>query len=246
MSKQPVVLMYHGIISENTVIPVGRNVGADIYDVWVDNFRRQMQWLKESGYKVGTDVLITFDDGELNNFTEALPVLQECGFTAYFFIIVSRVGKKGYMGWPELKQLQQAGMTVGSHGLSHEILTNLLDSQLEQELTASKRTLEVNLNTSIETFSVPRGFCNDKVIDMAYQAGYKTIFISDRPQALKAHCISRIAVKNNWTVKYLQSAVKGEFVLGRAVGNGFLRVAKFVLRESGYNWCRSMVLRLSR
>ena len=65
--------------------------------------------------------------------------------------IVKRIGKPGYMTWEQIKTLHEAGHIIGSHGLSHEILTNLNDIQIEEELAASKKTLERNLEIEVNT-----------------------------------------------------------------------------------------------
>lgn len=183
---------------------------------------RALQISSTSGAEAGArQVIITFDDGEMNNYEQALPVLRKCGFPAYFFIIAKRIGEAGYMGWDELRALHQAGMIIGSHGFSHEILTNLLDTQIDEELRASKRYLERNLQIAVDAFSMPRGFCNNKVIRMAYAAGYKYVFISDRPRALELECLSRVAVKANWPIKRFEQAITGETpVHERMVGKG--------------------------
>ena len=230
--------MYHGISSNTCPSPNGRESGAELYDVSVANFRAQMNWLKERGLKI----VITFDDGEMNNFQEALPILKELGYTAYFFIIVKRVGKNGYMGWKEIKELIDSGMRVGSHGLSHEILTNLMDTQIEEELKTSKRTLEINLNTKIDDLSIPRGFCNDKIIQMAYGLGYKNIFISDRAYHIKSNCFPRIAVRGNWSLKRFEQAMAGQIPLHESLGEVLKKSAKTLLREPVYNWVRSAML----
>ena len=49
--KQPTVFMYHGIISDNSEISVHREAGAELYDVAVDRFRTQMEWLKPSHHQ---------------------------------------------------------------------------------------------------------------------------------------------------------------------------------------------------
>ncbi len=230
-----------------------RETGAEIYDVSVENFYSQMRWLKEHQYQVNLvhtastdsrEIVITFDDGEMNNFKEAYPILKEFGWKAYFFIIVKRIGTPGYMGWEELKKLHQEGMVIGSHGLSHEVLTNLTDSQMEEELEGSKRTLEINLNTTINTFSIPRGFCSDKVIQKAYELGYKTVFISDRPKMLQSQCFSRIAIKAHWTLRRFNAALLGKKPLREIVGTAAKNVLKTILRESGYNWIRHILIKL--
>ena len=250
--------MYHGILSGiSPIIPPNRGTGAEIYYVSTDNFSAQMKWLKDNGYSPALydntkvllspkPVIITFDDGEMNNYTEAMTVLNKFGWKAYFFIIIKRIGTEGYMGWKELKELQQAGMVIGSHGLTHEILTNLLDSQMEEELKASKQNLEINLGITIDTLSIPRGFCNDKVIETAYKLGYKTIFISERPAGLRSGCLSRIAVKSDWSLKRFDMALRGKAPLTDIIGGRSIKFLKIILRESGYNWLRNLLIKIVR
>jgi len=233
-----ITLMYHGITSQNVKSPPDREAGAELYDVSVDNFRAQMLWLKDSDKKT----ILTFDDGEMNNYKVAFPIIKEFGFDAYFFIIVKKIGKNGYMGFQELKSLIDAGMTIGSHGLSHSILTNLKDSQIIEELKASKKCLETNLGIPINDFSVPRGFCNDKIIKMALEAGYTRIFISQRPEYLSLDCLPRIAVKTNWPLKRFQQALESHVPIGEIIGDAFKNTAKIVLRESGYNFLRRTLI----
>ena len=246
--------MYHGIVTEWTSLPGERERGADLYDVALADFQAQMQCLKNRGYdaclldhppeKSGKKVIITFDDGEMNNHDHALPILKKLQFPAYFFIIAKRVGNKGYMGWDELKGLHDAGMVIGSHGFSHEILTGLMDTQIEEELRASKRYLERNLEIAVDCLSIPRGFCDDKVLRMAYDAGYKNVFISERPKELTARCHSRVPVKSNWPLKRFKQALDGEVPMTeRAVGAG----KGFIKRVFGggvYDWIRRVLLRM--
>jgi peptidoglycan/xylan/chitin deacetylase (PgdA/CDA1 family) len=246
------VLMYHGICSKTSQSPANREEGAELYDVTIENFMAQMTWLKEQGYSTDEGdsishdkkIVITFDDGEINNFQEAFPLLKKLGFTAYFFIIVKRIGLNGYMGWEEIKQIIGSGMQIGSHGLTHSILTNLKETQLEEELKDSKRNLEINLKRSIEDFSIPRGFCNDKVIEKAYQAGYKRVFVSEKPYQVKADCVSRIAIKRNWTLERFKRNVSGHMATSESLSNFLKSTAKILLTESGYSWLRNNMIRL--
>jgi peptidoglycan/xylan/chitin deacetylase (PgdA/CDA1 family) len=248
------VLMYHGIVDPSCPLPDDRETGAEIYDLPVEEFAKQMEHLKTQGYRVvkaedakgDRDVVITFDDGELNNFKIALPILQKYGFPAYFFIIATRVGKNGYMDWKQIRELHDAGMVVGSHGLSHQILTDLIDSQIEEELHASKRTIELNTEIHVNTISIPRGFCNDALIQKAYETGYKTVFISDRPTDLKSECFSRIAVKDHWTVQRFDRALKGIMTPAESFYHNMKRAVKVIFRESGYNRLRSLLIKFTK
>lgn len=244
--------MYHGIISEDTSIPEEREVGADLYDVRAKDFKEQLDLITAKGLGVkkieeaGTgDVVITFDDGELNNFQLALPVLKTHRFPAYFFVISKRVGRPGYMSMEDLREMIRQGMVIGSHGMSHEILTNLKDTQISEELSASKKYLERNLEIVINDLSIPRGFCNDKVLDMAYAAGYKNVFISDRTKELaNTQCHSRTAVKKNWDIKRFEMALDRQVPFKETLGEKTKNITKLVLRENGYNWARSTFLKI--
>jgi peptidoglycan/xylan/chitin deacetylase (PgdA/CDA1 family) len=237
-----ITLMYHGITSKDSKSPPDREIGAALYDVPVEVFRAQMRWLKSCDQKA----VLTFDDGEMNNYRVAFPIIKEFGFNAYFFIIVKRIGENGYMGFEELKNLVAAGMTIGSHSLSHEIMTNLKDNQVIEELKASKTYLEMNLGVPIRTFSVPRGFYNDKIIQMAYEAGYTQIFISEKRTGSKSICTPRRAVKANWSLKRFQQALEDHVPLGEIIRDAFKNMAKIVLREPGYNFLRRILIYITK
>ena len=244
--------MYHAIMDARCPAPEDRETGAELYDLPAAAFERHMAFLKDNGYEVVTadravsdrQVVLTFDDGELNNFQIALPILKKYNFPAYFFIIAGKAGKQGYLSWEDIRALRQAGMIVGSHGLSHQILTNLMDTQMEEELGASKRTIGINLDINVDTLSIPRGFCNDELISKAYELGYKTIFISDRPRELKSSCLSRTAVKSRWTVVHLARALEGKMTWMESVLSMSKKIIKRVLREGGYNRLRSLLIKM--
>ena len=248
------VLMYHGVVSSADSVPQRREPGAELYDVPRHQFDRQMRWLSDQGYRGGLLeeeagngsplVVVTFDDGEMNNFTEALPVLKKYGFKAYFFVISRQIGRSGYMGWPELRALMGEGMVIGSHGLTHEILTNITDIQMEEELAASKRHLERNLETEITSLSIPRGFFNEKIIRKAREVGYKHIFISDRPPGLRSACHERLAVKGRWSEEHFVRMLRGETPWTQRVLEQGKRKIKWVLTDTGYNRFRTMVLKV--
>ncbi len=253
-SNLPLILMYHGITIENGTVSKLRDTGADIYDVSIENFRNQISWLKSRNYSMTTitdrdendeaQVILTFDDGELSNYEQALSILKEFNARAYFFIIVNRVGKEGYMSWDQIRKLHEAGMIIGSHGLSHEILTNLLDTQIEQELAASKRTIEKNLDILVEDISIPRGFCNNKIIQMAREVGYNNVFISNKPSRVTESCLTRVAVKRTWTMKRFEQAILLEVPKREWLVNVLKQIVQRIIGESGYNWLRSGLVKI--
>jgi peptidoglycan/xylan/chitin deacetylase (PgdA/CDA1 family) len=254
--KRPFILMYHGIKTDLQSVPDDREKGAELYDVSLDRFEAQMTWLSNNNYRTiivdeldsysqERQIVLTFDDGEMNNFIHALPILKRLNFKAYFFAIVERIGKPGYMGWAELHQLHEAGMIIGSHSLTHSILTNLMPPQLEEELYDSLRCLESHLGTVISTLSIPRGFCNDKVIQAAYEAGYRNVFISERPEHLKIDCWERMAIKASWNIQKFKKAIDGEKSVSEQIFDSVKRIAKKFLSEVAYNRLRNAIISIS-
>jgi hypothetical protein len=122
---------------------------------------------------------ITFDDGHISNFEFGLPVLQSRSIEARFFITVGWTGRRqGYMGWQELRALQQAGQRIGAHGWSHALLTHCDAKGLHRELIDARLALEDKLGTSITTMSLPGGRYNRRILTACQEAGYTQIFTS--------------------------------------------------------------------
>jgi len=250
------VLMYHDVRGKTPVPDDRRHAGAGLYDVTEDNFRQQMELLRAKGWQAVTldapdvaapkNVILTFDDGEIGNFNFALPILKAMGSPAYFFILVDRVGTAGYMGWEELKQMLTAGMVIGSHALTHRILTSLPIDEIERELRDSKRILEQNLSISVENLSIPRGFYNWTILNIAKQTGYKNIFVSDLLPGTGGNCIPRIAVMRNWTIKRFEMALAGQVPLTERLVAGCKNLGKQWLGASGYDRARGKILKWMR
>ena len=255
--NQPIVFMYHGIIKEDAEIPPHREAGAQFYDVPLKRFYEQMEFLNRHNYHIVTyplkqqvssiqpEIVLTFDDGEMNNYHEAWPVLKFCKFSAYFFITVNRIGRLGYMGWKELRELSQVGMIIGSHGLNHEILTQLSREQLKKELVDSRTTLEQGLKKEVRAFSVPRGFYNEEILQMAKDSGYSEVFVSDeKPRS--PLCIGRVAVQDYWSLKRFQMALHGEKPLDEKIFYFCKDNVKRLLGSRWYNGIRNTLLKIKK
>lgn len=191
------ILMYHSIGDSGN-----GEVGAGLYCVSEEKFREQMQIVHSPQSIVHSkEIIVTFDDGLLDNYTNAYPILKVFGLKAYFFIIGSKVGAHGYMNWEQIKELKDAGMIIGSHGMTHKILTGISEGDLDYEIRISKKILEDKLKCTIDYFSVPRGFYNQDVIKQAKNNGYKNIFTSN-PKDDDGFRIGRIPVKGSWDMEY--------------------------------------------
>lgn len=123
--------------------------------------------------------LITFDDGHISNHAHALPMLEEHGVKAHFFITAGWTGMRaGYMAPRQVRDLHEAGHTVGAHGWSHTLLTQCGDAELRHELNDARSALEDHIGAPVTSLSLPGGRSNAKVLRAARDAGYTTVWTS--------------------------------------------------------------------
>ena len=232
-NNSSIVLMYHSI---DTAIEGER--GNHLYCISLDRFREQMQYLK----RVTIPYIITFDDGDITNYTRAYPILKELGLKAHFFILAGKINTPGYLSWEEIKELHSNGMTIGSHGITHKIMLGLNQKELDYEITESKNILEKRLGFKIDYFSIPRGFYNKNIIDLIKGAGYKAIFTS----SLKDHDdfkIGRIAIKGSWDLQHFTKALSGSYSGIENIVNIVKSLSRRILGIKQYDKLRSVLIK---
>ena len=127
------VLEYHHI-ADRVDDPEGALV--ERYYVPTEDFAAQLDYLKAEGYETITmlefskaakgkgnlpekPVIVTFDDGYEDNYTQALPLLEERGMKGEVYVVTNFIGKKGYLTWDELRDMQQRGIEIGCHTADH-------------------------------------------------------------------------------------------------------------------------------
>ena len=148
-------------------------------------FRQQLERLADRGYRVeraaavvaqlrrgvavdARTIVLTFDDGFLNNYRLAFPLLREFGMPATFFVITAALnGEPGalhnpwaedYMGWDEAREMQASGLVdFGCHTATHWNLRGLPDATLREETDGAKRALERGLGRPVTLFAYPFG-----------------------------------------------------------------------------------------
>jgi peptidoglycan/xylan/chitin deacetylase (PgdA/CDA1 family) len=171
------ILMYHSI-SDNLL---GKSHPYFHINTSAAIFSQQMRMLKRCGYQTldlaeawaglesGEDlskkVVITFDDGYRDFYTDAMDVMKQCGFTATIFLTTDRIRNTparvegaDYLTWDEVRELHARGMSFGSHTVTHADLRSLGPEQIEYELGYSKETIEQQLGTAVQSFAYPFAF----------------------------------------------------------------------------------------
>jgi peptidoglycan/xylan/chitin deacetylase (PgdA/CDA1 family) len=172
------ILMYHSIseAEQSNVHPYYRTTTSPAM------FAVQLKFLKSQGYQTCTlaqavrqlearastaakFVVLTFDDGFRNFYSNAFPLLNEYGFSATMFLPTAYIGDapiplKGEdcLTWAEVRELKQHGIDFGSHTVTHPRLRELSASAINDELVNSKDTLEQKLGCPADSFAYPYAF----------------------------------------------------------------------------------------
>ncbi len=159
--------VYYTKFPHNTDIPDGKKVPVLMYHAVSDNcwgtselfvspstLDAQIALLLENGYTLITfedfdhlneiekPVMLTFDDGYDDNYTELFPILQKYQVKATVFVITNDIGKNHKLTAEQIKEMSASGLvSIQSHTMSHEYLSNMNEERLQTELTQSKLVL---------------------------------------------------------------------------------------------------------
>jgi peptidoglycan/xylan/chitin deacetylase (PgdA/CDA1 family) len=152
---------------------------------------------------------LSFDDGFLDFYEVALPILSRFGFRATLYVPTAFVGKsvswapgpdarRPTMSWGHLRDCAAAGTEIGSHGVSHVPLDVLAPSEAMAELTRSRQQLEDELGVPVQSLAYPHGYASPRLARRVRDAGYRSACVighrpwrTDRPRT----AITRILVR---------------------------------------------------
>src|SRR5262249_6760562 len=140
-------------------------------------------------------VLITFDDGYYDNLANAARVLEKYGYPAVLFVPLGYLGDRlplpheehlaaqGILNrtidWEELSEVEQLGVRIESHGISHRPLADLEVDEAAREIALSKFRLEERLGRPVRAFSYVKGseaHYKPVHLSLVRQAGYDVAF----------------------------------------------------------------------
>jgi len=174
------VLMYHHVKSSG---------GGSEYAVSVDQFKRQVEWLKEEGYQTITiadlveaiqsgkmlplkPIILTFDDGYLDVYQNAYPILQEAGYTATMYLIENTINDHGYITDTIITELSEAGWEFGNHSATHAYLPS--SKNMEDEVCSSRARLIEEYNLPFDSFAYPYAAKDEGSIQAVIDCGYSS------------------------------------------------------------------------
>lgn len=211
MSPVPVLAYHHVNVHK-----------GDMVTVLPEVFERQMRFLRDAGYRtlstwellsyingeISLDekaVMITFDDGWLDNYVHAFPVLRKYNINATVFITTDWIerasentldlneripdhkesfslidrneGHRVLLNWELVREMSGSGLVeFHSHTKSHRKCHNLSAKELKEELEVSKGVMEERLDRPCIALCWPFGRNNDLSVDIARESGYSLLF----------------------------------------------------------------------
>jgi peptidoglycan/xylan/chitin deacetylase (PgdA/CDA1 family) len=126
-------------------------------------------------------VVLTFDDGYADAYTNAFPWLKWMGLGGTFSIVTGWIGQPGYLSAEQIKEMAGVGMEMVAHSVSHPDLGKESDPVVRDQLARSRGTLEGLLGQPILFFVYPAGEPfrsatkerQAQVVTMLQEAGYR-------------------------------------------------------------------------
>ena len=174
------ILLYHHVAPTD---------GTDLYTVSPEMFAEQMQTLIQSGFEAITPhqltaalqcgaplpqrpVVITFDDGNADNYEFAFPIMRRLRLKGTIYVVANRTASPGFLSVQQLHEMVDAGWEIGSHSMTHPDLTGIDAEELPAELLASRLMLEETLGIAIESFAYPYGSSSNEIASKVDNYGY--------------------------------------------------------------------------
>jgi len=181
------ILMYHYISA-----PLA---DADSYRIGLSTspgvFRQQMAYLADNGFTTidlydlslaiagkkalpDKPIILTFDDGYIDNYETALPILQEFGFIATMFIATDFIDRNdyNYMSWEMIMELSIAGMRIEPHSMTHPDLRGRTVSENQYEMRGSRDRIEAFIGYEPRFFAYPSGKYDENSVQAAEELGF--------------------------------------------------------------------------
>jgi peptidoglycan/xylan/chitin deacetylase (PgdA/CDA1 family) len=162
------------------------------------------------GGEVGEATVLTVDDGRESDHRLIVPRLRERGWPAEFFVNPGTIGRPGYLTWPQVREMAEAGFGVQSHGYDHVTLWGLDRAALRRQLGDSRRALEDGTGRAVEFFAAPFGHLTRAAVGIALEEGYRAVCTSwTWPARGRRRTLGRVAVYGSTSARELARLLEG-------------------------------------
>ena len=179
------VLLYHHVgdgrdMPKLTVSPAefDRQVGAlDSHGFRAIPLDDLLAYMRGEAVKLpDKPVVITFDDGYTDNYTNAFPILKKYGFDAAIFMVGINFDRQNRLSSGQVREMAAGGFTVGAHSMTHPDLTTLSAAALKTEVAGSRAKAGQVTGRPADYFAYPGGFYDLATVDAVRAAGYRGAF----------------------------------------------------------------------
>jgi peptidoglycan/xylan/chitin deacetylase (PgdA/CDA1 family) len=214
------VICYHSIGKDPT--------GKSPIIISTEKFRQHLQTIKDDGYTTLTmaelndylfkdkpipekSVVLTFDDGYIDNYTNAFPILKEFNMNATIFIISTYLDGGTYLSPNQVKEMSDYGIDIESHTVTHRRLSEMSYEDQLKELKNSKESIEKITGKPIIAIAYPEGKFNEDTKKATMEAGYSMGFTIDRGYADRsdnAAQLNRICVDYTYKPRNIEKILK--------------------------------------
>ena len=190
----------------------------------VGSFEKQLEYISLNGFRVlstddaihymvrkrevtmGRPISLSFDNGYLDFYDKAFPILSDHDFPATLLISPRKVGtqrsfgekKVPYLTWNQLRELVEKGVGIGAYEDNAWNIKNISEELVLRHVAEYKKDLEDKLGSEIRYFGVKEGVPNKKIRDRLISEGYRA-FLTQCPTNQKPdlYAIGRIQVDDD-------------------------------------------------
>jgi len=172
-------------------------------------------------------IALTFDDGYLDNLTNALPVLEKHDAAATIYVTSAFAAQtqrhsrypnepgRLHLNWQEVKRLAKHPLIeIGSHTVSHPMLSELSDTDAKIQVEQSKKEIEDNIGQSVSSFCYPAGNFTARDKQFVKTCGYQNA-TSVKPGVTRDNCdryaLRRTEITYKDTIDNLQLKIDGAY-----------------------------------
>ncbi len=161
-------------------------------DIVPYTFEQEIKTLKDDGFSFITtkdladalddetvlpskSVILTFDDGYRDFYTDVFPILKKYQVKAVAYVVPNFLGRPNNLDIWQLKEIAKSGLVeIGAHTMDHSYLAGLPLKKVRYEVEESKKYLEKLLGIKIVSFAYPYGAFDNQAIDVVKKAGFQS------------------------------------------------------------------------
>ncbi|HEX5592930.1 MAG TPA: glycosyltransferase [Solirubrobacterales bacterium] len=148
------------------------------------HFEDLVATLRERRLPLRRAVVITIDDGYLDNLEVAAELLRRHRFPATVYLVSAKLGgvndwtREGalagrpLLSWEQAGELEKHGIRLGAHTRTHPQLPTRDDDEVTGEVSGSREDLSTRLGAAITTFAYPYGLLDERAVDAVAEAGF--------------------------------------------------------------------------